>query len=273
VRGTSRCSRFGPSPLQSNDPLLTPADIRRLTPEAYEFLWRTILRKEHGTSYRHVDGHGIDCLTDGRAYQIYHHQGAAWDVVQGKFRDDLQAARDARDKGKYQFDEWVFISTFPFKDPGQREWFDGQVGKALPLRVVKWGDEDLCHYLARYPDLAGMFGLIPGREGAALESLETTPPAATPPPPAADLLAPRYHSKRYGILWGGDREGTMQPHCAGCFAAFGKWVPMSSSVRSFPQGFFNTPRKVYTCPLGHPEIVLELTQFPPALGARQPNEG
>ncbi len=143
--------------------MVTPADIRRLHADDFEFLWRTLLRQEHGVSYRHVDAHGIDCLTDNRAYQVYHHQSAAWAVVQGKFRDDVQAAQDARTKGRFKFDEWVFITTFPFKDPSQRAWLDEQIAKALPLRVHTWGDEDLCNQLARYPHIARQFGLGPGQ--------------------------------------------------------------------------------------------------------------
>ena len=56
---------------------MKPADIRLLHPEQFEFSWRTLLRREHGGSYPHVDGHGIDCLTDDTAYQIYHHH-ASW---------------------------------------------------------------------------------------------------------------------------------------------------------------------------------------------------
>jgi hypothetical protein len=139
--------------------LLTPADIRRLVPAAFEFLWRTILNREHGASYRHVDGHGIDCLTDNTAYQIYHHQNAAWEVVQGKFRDDLQAAQRARVKGRFEFDEYVFVTTFAFKDPAHRAWLESRTSKAYPLRIVTWGEEQLCGQLARHPDLATQFGL------------------------------------------------------------------------------------------------------------------
>jgi len=139
--------------------LLTPVDIRRLVPAAFEFLWRTILSREHGTSYRHVDGHGIDCLAGDAAYQIYHHQGASWPVVQGKFRDDLHAAARARAKGQFQFDEFVFISTFGFQDPAHRSWLERRKARAMPLRVTTWGEEHLCDQLARYPDLARQFGL------------------------------------------------------------------------------------------------------------------
>jgi hypothetical protein len=61
---------------RSRIPVLTPADIRRLVPAALEFLWRTILSREDGMSYRHVDGGGIDCLIVDTAYRIYHEQGA-----------------------------------------------------------------------------------------------------------------------------------------------------------------------------------------------------
>jgi hypothetical protein len=139
--------------------LLTPADIRRLVPAAFEFLWRTILSREHGTSYRHVDGRGIDCLTADTAYQIYHHQGASWPVVQSKFRDDLHAAQKARAKGLFAFDEYVFITTFAFMEPVQRGWLESRRSQARPLRVAVWGDEQLCDQLARHPDLASQFGL------------------------------------------------------------------------------------------------------------------
>jgi hypothetical protein len=140
--------------------LLTPADIRRLVPAAFEFLWRTILSREHGTSYRHVDGCGIDCLTADRAYQIYHHQGASWPVVQSKFRDDLHAAQRARAKGLFAFDEYVFVTTFAFMEPAQRAWIEARKSRVLPLRVTVWGEEQLCDQLARYPDLAAQFGLV-----------------------------------------------------------------------------------------------------------------
>jgi hypothetical protein len=140
---------------------VTPADIRRLVPAAFEFLWRTILNREHGASYRHVDAHGIDCLTDNTAYQLYHHQGAAWSVVQGKFRDDLQAAQRVRAKGLFPFDAYVFVSTFAFREPGQRAWLETRKSRARPLRVVTWGEEHLCDQLARHPDLAAQFGLGP----------------------------------------------------------------------------------------------------------------
>jgi hypothetical protein len=139
--------------------LLTPADIRRLVPAAFEFLWRTILSREHGTSYRHVDGRGIDCLTVDTAYQIYHHQGASWPVVQSKFRDDLHAAQRARAKGVFAFDEYVFVTTFAFMEPAQRGWLEARRSQARPLRVVVWGEEQLCDQLARHPDLASQFGL------------------------------------------------------------------------------------------------------------------
>ena len=140
--------------------MLTPADIRRLVPAAFEFLWRTILSREHGTSYRHVDGRGIDCLTTDTAYQIYHHQGASWPVVQSKFRDDLHAAQRARAKGLFAFDEYVFITTFAFMEPAQRGWLEARRSQARPLRVVVWGEEQLCDQLARHPDLASQFGLV-----------------------------------------------------------------------------------------------------------------
>lgn len=139
--------------------MLTPADIRRLVPAAFEFLWRTILSREHGTSYRHVDGRGIDCLTVDTAYQIYHHQGASWPVVQCKFRDDLHAAQKARAKGVFTFDEYVFVTTFAFMDPAQGAWLEARKARALPLRVAVWGEEQLCDLLARHPDLAAQFGL------------------------------------------------------------------------------------------------------------------
>ena len=139
--------------------MLTPADIRRLVPAAFEFLWRTILSREHGTSYRHVDGRGIDCLTSETAYQIYHHQGASWPVVQAKFRDDLHAAQNARARGAFAFDEYVFVTTFAFMEPAQRAWLEVRRSRALPLRLVVWGEEHLCDQLARHPDLAAQFGL------------------------------------------------------------------------------------------------------------------
>ena len=139
--------------------MLTPAHIRLLPPATFEFLWRATLSRDHGASYRHVDGHGIDCLADDTAYQIYHHQGAAWGVVQGKCREDLVAAQKARAKGTFRFDEYVFITTFAFKDPEHHAWMERWRSKALPLRVVVWGDEQLCDRLARHPDLASQFGL------------------------------------------------------------------------------------------------------------------
>jgi hypothetical protein len=90
--------------------LLTSADIRRLIPAALGFLWRTILSREDGTSYRHVDGRGIDCLTVDTAYRIYHHQGASWPVVQSKLRDDLHAAQTARARDLFAFDEYMFVA-------------------------------------------------------------------------------------------------------------------------------------------------------------------
>jgi hypothetical protein len=158
--------------------LLTPADIRRLAPAAFEFLWRTILSREHGTSYRHVDGRGIDCLTADTAYQIYHHQGASWPVVQSKFRDDLHAAQRARAKNLFAFDEYVFVTTFAFMEPAQRAWLEARRSRALPLRVAVWGDERLCDQLARHPDLASQFGLG-SSAGASAEPVELPPPALT----------------------------------------------------------------------------------------------
>ena len=94
---------------RSSIPVLTPADIRRLVPAALEFLWRTILSREDGMSYRHVDGGGIDCLIVDTAYRIYHEQGAPWPVVQSRSRDDLHAVQRARAKGLFAFDEYVFV--------------------------------------------------------------------------------------------------------------------------------------------------------------------
>lgn len=171
--------------------MLTPADIRRLPPEAFEFLWRTVLSREHGVSYRHVDGHGIDCLADDTAYQVYHHQGASWAVVQGKFREDLVAAQKARAKGKIEFDKYVFVTTFPFKDPEHRAWIERWCSKALPLRVIVWGDEQLCDQLARHPDLASQFGLGGSSRERPATTNSDTPAASLELQPQAALMMER----------------------------------------------------------------------------------
>jgi hypothetical protein len=164
--------------------LLTPGDIRRLVPAAFEFLWRTILSREHGASYRHVDGHGIDCLAGETAYQIYHHQGASWPVVQAKFRDDLHAVERARARALFHFSKFVFVSTFGFQDPAHRAWFEARKARALPLRVTAWGEEQLCSQLARHPDLASQFGLtdavpVEARHVRADDVVELPPEAVT----------------------------------------------------------------------------------------------
>lgn len=258
--------------------MLTPADIRRLTPEAYEFLWRTILRRDHGGAYKHVDAYGIDCLTDGVAYQLYHHQGAAWSVVQGKFREDVAAAKGALAARRYAFDEWVFITTFSFKDPEQRTWLEEQRAKALPLSIVTWGDEDLCDRLARHPDLATLMGLGDrqgvaaivaqggpgGGHGIHIEggvSITDAPPAARPAP---DPLAPQRWVEEHGILWGLDEWRPVPPFCVGCFTSQRRWVPMSCSE----SGPVLATRRTYACPLGHPPIVLVHPQGPPMTAAQ-----
>jgi hypothetical protein len=156
---------LGYIPLHGAVPL-TPADIRRLNPTAFEFLWRSILEREYGTKYRHIDGHGLDCLMGNKAGQIYHHQGASWAAVQAKFREDLAAAQVALAAGEYAFEEWIFISTFVFKDPAHYQWLEDQKAKALPLRVDAWGEETLCGRLAQHHDLARLFGLVPPDPGA-----------------------------------------------------------------------------------------------------------
>ena len=75
--------------------MLRAADIARLHPDEYEFLWRSILRKEHEATYRRLDGLGVDCMTDRTVYQIYSHQAGSWSVVQAKLRTDLASARQA----------------------------------------------------------------------------------------------------------------------------------------------------------------------------------
>lgn len=140
--------------------MLSPADIRRLHPEEFEFLWRALLRREHGNTYRHVDGHGVDCITGETAYQLYHHQGASFAIVRGKFRHDLQAALKAREEGKLSFNRWIFVTTFAFKDPAQIEWLEAQKASALPALVETWGDEDLASYAARHPDVARLVGVL-----------------------------------------------------------------------------------------------------------------
>jgi len=237
---------------------MTPADIRRLHPEQYELLWRTILRREHGSSYVHVDAHGIDCLTDRTAYQVYHHQGAGVDVVRAKFRDDLRAAQGALASGRYDFKTWVFISTYSFKDPSQRDWFDEQRTNAGPLVVVTWGDEDLYDSLARHPDIAMLAGL-----GATPVTTQKTPasPSRAPLLNMSLNMAPKSMLTQHGIVWGRDGADRQTPYCAGCLASE-RWVPLSKTTLSpiFKEigGF-----REYVCPLGHPKITLDKTQPEP----------
>jgi hypothetical protein len=140
--------------------VLKPADIWRLHPDEYEFLWRSILRQKHGAAYRRIDGHGIDCMVGDTAYQIYSHQTAAWATVQAKFREDLQSAQRALASGELAFDRWVFVSTFPFKEPAQAAWLRKKEAEALPLVVATWGDEDLLSDPARQEAVERMVGLI-----------------------------------------------------------------------------------------------------------------
>ena len=244
-------------PLTSNNSaMLTPASIRRLTPEAYEFLWRTILRRDHGTAYQHVDVYGIDCMTTATAYQIYHHQGAAWEVVQKKLREDLQAAGSARTGRVYTFDEWIFITTFDFKDPKKQTWLSERKAEVLPLRLVTWGDEDLADKLARHLDLARMFGLAPEEKAQA--------PVPVPTTSQPDPLAPRRYVEQHGILWAVEEWGPDRPFCVGCFTRDRKWVPMSS----FEQGSQFYKWHTYKCPHGHPPIVLDWTKPGPMASKR-----
>jgi predicted nucleotide-binding protein len=88
----------------------------------------------------------------------------------------------------------------------------------------------------------------------ALELVRETIPTTMSTVTARDPLQPVYFEEQYGILW--DVSGLeAQPRCAGCHAAQGRWVPMS--VLRFGQA------RKYTCPLGHPEIVLVSDQRPP----------
>ena len=147
--------------------MITPADIRRLQPEQYEFLWRSLLREEYPHDYQHVDGYGVDCIVAGTAVQAYHHQGGPWSVVQRKFREDLDAARASG----LAFKRWVFATTFPFSNPKHREWLTEQIAGAQPLTVEIWGEEALASYVAKHPRLASLVGLLQeiGSEGSPLE--------------------------------------------------------------------------------------------------------
>lgn len=139
--------------------MLKAFDIQRLDPEGFEFLWRTILRREHASSYKRFDGLGIDCLVGSTAYQFYCHQAARWTTVQEKLRGDLAAARQALEADTVAFSKWVFVSTFPFKEPDHVAWVDRQKA-AVPFVVETWGDEDLLINPDRQADAERIIGLV-----------------------------------------------------------------------------------------------------------------
>jgi hypothetical protein len=149
--------------------VLRAADVWRLHPDEYEFLWRSILRTENESTYQRVDGYGVDCIAGGTAYQIYSHQGAPWAGVQAKFRNDLSAAQEALAAGALSFTRWVFISTFPFKEPAQAKWLAEKQAAALPLIVEAWGDEALLANPSRQTAVERMVGLIREAASAAVQ--------------------------------------------------------------------------------------------------------
>lgn len=140
--------------------MLRPADVARLNPDDFEYLWRSILRKENGATYRRLDGLGVDCMTGRTAYQFYSHQGTPWAGVQRKFREDLAAVQAARAAGSLHADRWVFITTFPFKEPDQATWLAKQKVEALPLIVENWGDEAVLATPQRQEAIERMIGII-----------------------------------------------------------------------------------------------------------------
>jgi hypothetical protein len=80
----------------------------------------------------------------------------------------------------------------------------------------------------------------------------------------ADPLAPRDYREEHGILWGvAPGEALARPFCVGCYTANRKWVPMSAS----DVGPTHAKVREFTCPHGHPQIVLTLDQLATHVGA------